>query len=310
MSGVENFYISQLQNPDKNPFGTLQILIPEIRSDIGALLYKDMGNATTYTFAIADSLSVSMSANWSPDASMDSMQNELDKKQTQLAGMAGGAGSILSWLGLESLGAGVQNLAGKRLKPLKTSYVAWQKSDTSPFSFKLSRIALTPDEDTVKPFRDLAKMVLPAYFSAGIVTTPGMYNPPYGENLWEDIKDFFSKLGDIFKGESTSKFKDDEFVKGTITIKYGTWAVIRNLLITNLSFTPSKVCTKYGLPLYTTGKIDLIPYRMLLADDIQNMFNRGEWQHYKIDDDNSLANTYGTNDIPPELFRGKKNQSA
>ena len=308
--GIGNFYIKQLQNPNTNPFGTLQILIPKTSGlgDAAVIEERNTANSECHIFAIADSLSVSMSANWSPDATAEALQNEVDRKQNSAANSSKALGEIFKSFGLEGIGEGLSNMAGKRLKPLQTSYVAWQKSDVSPFSFKLSRIALAPEEDTTIPFLDLSRMVLPSYFSAGIVMTPGNYTPPYSENIVKGIASFLEGLGNIFERQDAKQvMKEDKPVPGTVTVKYGQWATLRNMLVTGLSFTPSKVCTKYGLPLYTTGKIDLIPYRMLLANDINSMFgSRGDIQHNISRDNSDLATQYGTTDLPPALFKSQK----
>lgn len=297
----KTFYIEQLQDPNYNPFGTIQFIMNEEKTQIG----KDYIDEDLI-FAITDDFKFGADAQWDTVDSQSgaNLQQTLDKRiaQASLAG-AGIGGIIESFLGKNKVTDMLDGAAQKRVKPMALSYLSWVASKTENFSFKIYKFAVRPEDDVLRPFKILFRMVLPTFAGGGLVNTPGGYVPPMKDGVEEFInifKDGWKSIEGALKGEAVRhKFHDvGKAPAGTVTVRIGNWCTIRGLLVTNLSFTASKVCTRLGNPLYAMGSISLQPYRMWIYDDVDAMITT-----------HNASYPYGTknsdydSDIPPELFK-------
>lgn len=134
-----------------------------------------------------------------------------------------------------------------RMVTFQQTVLSYINTDKLKFSVDVALMATKPSDDILTPFVDLQKLVTPRSLSTG----------------WSAVM----QSPTDYKVEMTTGK-----ASGTATIRYSTWFIARDQLITNVHWTPSKVVIKAGRPLFIVGQITFEPFRVITQEEMAGYF--------------------------------------
>jgi len=138
-----------------------------------------------------------------------------------------------------------------RLVTFQQTALFYINSDKVRFHVDVMLMAINPTDDVLTPFVGLQQLCTPRAASIGTV--------------WGDAA-FIKAPTDYHVDAKSGK------AKGTASIRYSTWFLARNQLITRVDFTPSKAVIANGKPLYVTGRICFEPFRAITQEEFSGYF--------------------------------------
>jgi len=150
----------------------------------------------------------------------------------------------------------LNNITGKnmssgdiRLVTFAQTALSYTNSDKIKFSLDCVLVAVTKTDSPLKQWKKLLKLTAPRFGTQSFE--------------WKGI----------MESPTDYRIAGDGTTTGTASIRYSTWFHSTNQLITNVNFTPSKVVTTTGTPLYVHGTIQFEPYRALEQSELLSYFH-------------------------------------
>lgn len=147
----------------------------------------------------------------------------------------------------EMLGGGGGSVRLVTFAQTAKSYI---NSEHTQFQIDFVKVAINANDNPLGEVKQLLRLVYPRFQSGDM-----------------GFKGFMESPTD-YRYESSGK------TQGTASIRYSTWFWGKDLIITNVSFTPSKAVTRTGTPLYVTGTIQFEPYRSLEQGELLQFFTK------------------------------------
>lgn len=149
----------------------------------------------------------------------------------------------------------LNNISGKqiasgdvRLVTFSQTALSYVNSDKIKFSVDCVLVAVNKNDSPLTEWKKLLKLVNPRFASS-----------------------YFDWKG-VMESPTDYRISGDGSTTGTASIRYSTWFFSKNQLVTNVTFTPSKVVTTTGTPLYVHGTIQFEPYRALEQSEFLSYF--------------------------------------
>ena len=135
-----------------------------------------------------------------------------------------------------------------RLVTYSQTALSYVNSDKIKFSVDCVLVAVNKTDSPLNQWKKLLKLVNPRFASS-----------------------YFDWKG-VMESPTDYRISGDGSTTGTASIRYSTWFFSKNQLVTNVNFTPSKVVTTTGTPLYVHGTIQFEPYRALEQSEFLSYF--------------------------------------
>lgn len=149
----------------------------------------------------------------------------------------------------------LNNLTGKkfyegdvRLVTFPQTAMSYINSDKIKFSVDALLVAVNKNDSPLNEWKKLLNLANPRFLNSDLGWRGMMQSP------------------------TNYKIAPDGSTTGTASIRYSTWFFSKNQLVTNVTFTPSKVVTPRGTPLYVHGTIQFEPYRALEQGEFAEYF--------------------------------------
>jgi len=166
------------------------------------------------------------------------------------------AADLLNVIKTAASSTGYMASSGQVASFSKSQTVKYYTGSARP-TFSIEAVFITTNSTDIKntalyKVNKIMKLVYPTG-TGEILTAPLKYTP-------------------IIKKGKTSILTSD--VRGTVTLKVGTWFTARKLIVKDVSFTMSKEVTANGTPLYAVGSITLEPYKAISYEDYEKWFKR------------------------------------